>query len=89
MMFSKRNSKPITLMFMIDTYVSMPNASLSGGTEKQLYLLASSINWENFRPIVVQLSPDASIQVPKGHMVIWSYFIFQPGGCMVWMDFVS
>jgi glycosyltransferase involved in cell wall biosynthesis len=68
MMFSKTNSKPITLMFIIDTYISMPNDSLNGGTEKQLYLLASSINSENFKPIIVQLSPEASLPVAKGHI---------------------
>jgi glycosyltransferase involved in cell wall biosynthesis len=68
MMFSKANSKPITLMFIIDTYISMPNDSLNGGTEKQLYLLASSIDPERFKPIIVQLSPETSLAVAKGHI---------------------
>ena len=49
---------PITVMYLIDTYISSPEQSSAGGTEKQLYLLASSLNSKFFRPMVVQLSPN-------------------------------
>jgi len=55
---SKKLNKPITVLYLIDTSVSAPGSSLRGGAEKQLYLLASSLNQEEFRPIVVQLSSD-------------------------------
>ena len=57
---------PITVMYLIDTYVSAPGTLLNGGAEKQLYLLASGLNPEEFRPVVVQLSPDRSYPVETG-----------------------
>jgi glycosyltransferase involved in cell wall biosynthesis len=39
-----------------------------GGAEKQLYLLASSLNPENFKSFVVQLSPDNSPAVTTGNV---------------------
>jgi len=48
-------------MYLIDTYISTPDKPSMGGAEKQLYLLASSLNQEEFRPIVVQLSSDNSL----------------------------
>jgi glycosyltransferase involved in cell wall biosynthesis len=61
-------NKPITVMYLIDTYVSMPGSPLKGGAEKQLYLLASSLNSDNFKPIVVQLIPDNKLKVSTGNM---------------------
>lgn len=51
------NNKPITVLYLIDTYISLPGQALVGGAEKQLYLLASSLDPKIFRPIVVQLNP--------------------------------
>jgi glycosyltransferase involved in cell wall biosynthesis len=48
----------ITVMYIIDTCISPPNSPIKAGAEKQLYLLASSLNPETFKSIVVQLSPD-------------------------------
>ena len=53
-----RIGKPITVMYLIDTYISPTDKSSAGGTEKQLYLLATSLNPVVFKTIVVQLSPD-------------------------------
>jgi glycosyltransferase involved in cell wall biosynthesis len=52
--------RPITVMYLIDTCISMPDEPSKGGAEKQLYLLASSLNTAQFRPIVVQLNPTYS-----------------------------
>ena len=48
--------KPITILYLIDTYLPRPDQAAVGGTEKQLSLLVSSLNPDIFRPIVVQLS---------------------------------
>ena len=50
------NNKPITILYLIDTYLPRPDQAAVGGTEKQLSLLVSSLNPDIFRPIVVQLS---------------------------------
>jgi len=55
------NNKKITILYIIDTYVSLPGQALVGGAEKQLYLLASSLDPKIFRPIVVQLNPANSM----------------------------
>jgi len=54
-------NKKITILYIIDTYVSLPGQALVGGAEKQLYLLASSLDPKIFRPIVVQLNPANSM----------------------------
>ncbi len=54
----RTSNKPITVMYLIDTYISSPEQSSAGGSEKQLFLLASSLNSKFFRPMVVQLSPN-------------------------------
>lgn len=46
----------VTVMFVTDTFISPPGNPV-GGAEKQLYLLATSLDTSLFRPIVVQLSP--------------------------------
>ncbi len=48
--------RPITVMYVTDTFISPPGNPV-GGAEKQLYLLATSLDKTLFRPIVVQLSP--------------------------------
>jgi L-malate glycosyltransferase len=66
--FSVKLNKLITIMYLIDTYISTPDKPSTGGAEKQLYLLSSSLNPEKFRSIVVQLSPDNSLPVAKGNI---------------------
>lgn len=51
--------KKITILYIIDTYLPRPDQPAVGGTEKQLSLLASSLNPGIFRPIVVQLGPQS------------------------------
>lgn len=53
-------------MYLIDTSVSVPGSSSRGGTEKQLYLLTSSLDPDKFRPIIIQLCPDNSVPVRVG-----------------------
>jgi hypothetical protein len=53
-------NKKITILYIIDTYLPRPDQAAVGGTEKQLSLLASSLNPDIFRPIVVQLSSHPS-----------------------------
>jgi len=55
-------------MYLIDTLISPPNSPLKGGTENQLYMLASSLASDIFRPIVVQLSPLKSLPVIAGNI---------------------
>ena len=55
-------------MYLIDTYISVPGSPLKAGAEKQLYLLASSLNSDNFKPIIVQLIPDNKLTVSTGNM---------------------
>lgn len=47
--------KPITVLYLIDTYLPPPGSKERGGAEKQLSLLAGSLDATRFRPIVVQL----------------------------------
>ncbi len=56
----------ITVMYLIDTFISPSGSPFKGGAEKQLYLLASELNPALFHPIIVQLSPDRSSAVPTG-----------------------
>lgn len=64
----KNHSKPITVMYMIDTCLFAIDKPSEGGAEKQLYLLASSLNPGNFKPIVVQLIPDSRLKVSTGNV---------------------
>ena len=66
-------------MYLIDTYISLPDSPLKAGAEKQLYLLASSLDPEKFRPIIVQLSADNSFQVTAGHLGGLELFHFPTG----------
>ena len=73
---SVKLNKPITVMYMIDTCVYTPDKPSKGGAEKQLYLLSSSLNPENFRSIVVQLSPDNSMPVTTDNISDLELFHF-------------
>ena len=65
---SGKPNKPITVMYMIDTCVIPPDDFREGGAERQLYQLASSLNPEGFRSIVVQLSSNSSSPVTTGNL---------------------
>ena len=56
----------ITILYLIDTYVSPPGESAAGGAEKQLSLLATSLNPSIFKPIIIQLTADNSLPVKNG-----------------------
>lgn len=75
---SKLN-RPITVLYLIDTYISVPGSPLRAGAEKQLYLLASSLNPEKFRAIIIQLSPDNSFQIASGNLEGLELFHFPTG----------
>ena len=75
----RTSNKPITVLYLIDTYISVPGSPLRAGAEKQLYLLASSLNPEKFRPIIIQLSPDNSFQVASGNLEGLELFHFPTG----------
>jgi glycosyltransferase involved in cell wall biosynthesis len=60
------SDKPITIMYLIDTYISPPDKASEGGTERQLYLIASSLDPVFFKPIVVQLFPFVSPSMVTG-----------------------
>lgn len=62
------NNNRITILYLIDTYVSLPGESAAGGAEKQLSLLATSLNPSIFKPIIVQLSANDSLPVKNGHI---------------------
>ena len=63
---SEKLNKPITVMYMIDTCISTPDEPSTGGAEKQLYLLATSLP-DTFKPIVVQLSRFKSLPLNSGN----------------------
>jgi glycosyltransferase involved in cell wall biosynthesis len=65
---SEKPNKPITVMYIIDTCIFTPDEPSTGGAEKQLYLLATSLNPAIFKTIVVQLSPDNSLPVTTGNV---------------------
>lgn len=58
--------KPITVMYLIDTCLSLPGGQSQGGGEKQLFLLVSSLDPCAFRAIVAQLGPSDAGRVPVG-----------------------
>ena len=69
-------NKPITVMYLIDTCVATPDSPFKGGAEKQLYLLASSLDPGIFRPLVVQLNPDNSLPAATGGIGSGKIFYF-------------
>jgi glycosyltransferase involved in cell wall biosynthesis len=73
---SVKLNKLITIMYLIDTYISTPDKPSTGGAEKQLYLLSSSLNPEKFRSLVVQLSPDNSMPVTTNNISNLELFHF-------------
>ncbi len=58
--------RPITIMYVIDTCIAPPGRPQKGGAEKQLHLLATSLNKDLFRPIIVQLIPATAASVSVG-----------------------
>lgn len=72
----EKQNEPITVMYLIDTSVSLPNTHWRGGAEKQLYLLASSLNSGKFKSLVVQLSPDDSLPISRGEIYGLELFHF-------------
>jgi glycosyltransferase involved in cell wall biosynthesis len=58
-----RLSKPVTVLYIIDTCISPLDKAPEGGAEKQLYLLSTSLDPVAFRPIVVQLTPRSTPSV--------------------------
>lgn len=58
--------KPITVLYLIDTCLPSPGSRARGGAEKQLSLLAGSLDATRFRPIVVQLGHGGAGTVPVG-----------------------
>lgn len=58
--------KPITVLYLIDTCLPSPGSQARGGAEKQLSLLAGSLDAKRFRPIVVQLGHGDAGAVPVG-----------------------
>ncbi len=53
-------------MYVIDTCIAPPGRPQKGGAEKQLHLLAASLNKDLFRPIIVQLIPVPATSVSVG-----------------------
>lgn len=49
--------RPLTVLYLIDTFLSPQGSPMQGGAEKQLGILASSLDPARFRPLVVQLAP--------------------------------
>ena len=60
--------KPVVILYLIDTRISAPDVSSSGGAETQLYQLAAGLNPALFKPILIQLSPDDSLPAAKGRI---------------------
>lgn len=58
--------RPITVMYIIDTFLSPLGSPMQGGAEKQLGILASSLDHSRFRSLVVQLSPRGTVPLAQG-----------------------
>lgn len=58
--------RPITILYLIDTCLPPPGTQSRGGAEKQLFLLASSLDPKAFRSIVAQLGPSGTSGIPTG-----------------------
>lgn len=71
-----RPNRTITVMYITDTCISPPDSPFKGGAEKQLYLIANSLNPAHFRPIVVQLSPYKSLPLTNGRLGVLAVFHF-------------
>jgi len=50
-------NKPITILYLIDTHMPLPDEPSPGGAETQLRLLAMSLDPKRFRPFVIGLDP--------------------------------
>ncbi len=57
----------ITILYLIDTHVPPLDKPSVGGAEKQLHILASSLDPSSFRPIVVQLITESGSPVATGN----------------------
>lgn len=64
----------ITVMYLIDTCLFPPAGLSVGGAEKQLHLLASSLDPALFKTVVVQLSPNKALR--KADVKIGSFELF-------------
>jgi glycosyltransferase involved in cell wall biosynthesis len=62
------DNKRITILYLIDTFISPPDKPSEGGAGKQLYLLSTYLNPDAFRPIVAQLIPSPSLSMATGKM---------------------
>ncbi len=58
--------RPITVMYIIDTFLSPLGSPMQGGAEKQLGILATSLEPARFRPLVVQLAPRSGVPLAEG-----------------------
>jgi glycosyltransferase involved in cell wall biosynthesis len=67
-MKTDRMNKPAVILYLIDTFISAPGISSSGGAEKQLFQLATGLNPALFRPILIQLAPNRSLPVAVGRI---------------------
>ncbi len=63
---SYQSGKIITVLYFIDTFIAPPEHPYKSGAENQLYKLASSLDQNIYRPIVVQMSPSVSMAVSCG-----------------------
>jgi len=59
-------NRPITIMYLIDTFLSPFGSPMQGGAEKQLGILAASLDPARFRSLVVQLAPGGTVPVAHG-----------------------
>lgn len=62
------SDRPITVMYIVDTFLSPSGSPMQGGAEKQLGILATSLDPSRFRPLVVQLSPRGTVPLAEGKL---------------------
>ncbi|WP_100206457.1 glycosyltransferase [Geobacter metallireducens] len=75
----KACDRPITVMYIIDTFLSPCGSPMQGGAEKQLGILASSLDPSRFRPLVVQLAPRGAVPLKDGKLGPARVFHFPTG----------
>ena len=77
--------RPRTVMYLIDTFLSPFGSPMQGGAEKQLGILAASLDPARFRSLVVQLAPgtvpmaNGSLGAARMYHLPTSKF-YSPGG---------
>jgi glycosyltransferase involved in cell wall biosynthesis len=69
----------VTVLYLTDTHVSTPDSPLRGGAENQLYLLATSLDPDLFRPIVVQLSTHKPLPLSAGRRGATEFYTYPMG----------